>query len=29
VVCCSTELAKRVHDILGVPVEVIEDAYEG
>ena len=29
VVCCSTELAKRVRDQIGVPVEVIEDAYEG
>jgi glycosyltransferase involved in cell wall biosynthesis/predicted SAM-dependent methyltransferase len=29
VVCCSTELAKKVQQVIKVPVEVIEDAYEG
>jgi glycosyltransferase involved in cell wall biosynthesis len=29
VICCSTELARRVHEKTGRPVEVIEDAFEG
>lgn len=29
IVCCSTELARRVSEVIRVPVEIIEDAYEG